>query len=141
MNYLLKRFLWSIPTLFAVVLIGFVLLVNTPGDPVNTILHVSTEDDPLQASNPNIERQRKEWEDKLGLNLPLFYVTIQSSALPKNIFTITDPKEKKIIRTLCLKSRNPKAVLDYRNSLKIFSRDFNEDVKNMSDSTRSAFSP
>lgn len=134
MKYLLKRFLWSVPTLFAVVLIGFVLLVNTPGDPVNTILHVSTDDDPLQASNPNIEkqrieRQRKEWEDKLGLNLPLFYVTIQSNSLPDSLFSITSQKERNIIKELSIKTDSPSQVIKYREALRNFYKVFATEIQ------------
>lgn len=123
--------LWCIPTLFAVVLIGFVLLVNTPGDPVNTILHLSSEDDPMRSSNPTIERQKKEWEDKMGLNLPLFYVTIQPQALPSTIYTITNKKEKETIRKLCIRTGNPTDVVRYRSLLKEFYTTLIKDVSNI----------
>jgi ABC-type microcin C transport system permease subunit YejB len=37
LGYVLKRILWFVPTLFAVTLIGFILLVNAPGDPVSLL--------------------------------------------------------------------------------------------------------
>jgi peptide/nickel transport system permease protein len=129
MRYLVKRLLWSIPTLLAVVVIGFVLLVNTPGDPVNTILHLSSDDDPLLSSNANVERQRKEWEEKLGLNLPLFYVTMQSNAIPDSLFKITDPKERDIIKVLSVKTGNAEQVLLYRDALNVFHSVFLAEIK------------
>jgi len=131
MKYLIKRFLWSIPTLFAVVIIGFVLLVNTPGDPVNTILHISSDDDPMRSTNPAIEKQKKEWENKLGLNLPLFYITIQPKALPLALDTITNKKEKETIRKLCIRTGNPLDVTKHRSLLKKFYATFVKDVNNI----------
>lgn len=141
MKYLVNRLLWCIPTLFAVVLIGFVLLVNTPGDPVTTILHLSSEDDPMRSSNPAVERQKKEWEDKLGLNLPLFYVSIQSNILPDTLHKITNSNERKIIKFLSFKTKNPNAVLQYRTSIKIVSESFSNDIEFISDSLKDVISP
>jgi peptide/nickel transport system permease protein len=129
MKYLLNRLLWSIPTLLAVVVIGFVLLVNTPGDPVNTILHLSSDDDPLLSSNANVERQRKEWEEKLGLNLPLFYCSIESSVLPDTLYKISNKAERNTVRVLCLRTGQTDRVLEYRGLLKEFHLAFIQDVK------------
>jgi peptide/nickel transport system permease protein len=131
MNYLLKRLLWSIPTLFAVVLIGFVLLVYSPGDPIETVLGVSNHEDPLKPNSQYIEKQKKDWEEKLGLNLPLFYVTIQSSALPDTLYRISNKKEKEIIRKLCLKTGEPESVIKYRSLLSMFHKTFLKDVDNI----------
>ncbi len=117
MNFIVKRLLWSIPTLLAIVIVGFVLLVYTPGDPVHTVLGISNNEDPLKPPSPYIEKQKKDWEEKLGLNLPLFYVTIQSSALPDTLYRITDKKEKSIVRNLCLTTGQTKVVTDLRNMI------------------------
>lgn len=131
MNYLLKRLLWSVPTLFAVVIIGFVLLVYTPGDPVDTILGISSNEDPLKPTSPYIEKQRKGWEEKLGLNLPLFYITIQSSALPDTLYKITDKKERAITRHLCLTTGRKEDVLKYRSDVNRFHEAMLMDIKNL----------
>lgn len=128
MNFIIKRLLWSIPTLLAIVLVGFVLLVYTPGDPVKTVLHLSDSDDPLKPTSPNIEKQKREWEDKLGLNLPLFYFTIQSSALPDTLYKVTDIKEKKIIRNLCLTTGQTERVVELRNYIKILKKSWSSDL-------------
>lgn len=131
MNFIVKRLLWSIPTLLAIVLVGFVLLVYTPGDPVKTVLHLSDSDDPLKPVSPNIEKQKREWEDKLGLNLPLFYFTIQSGALPSDLYEITNKKEQNTIRALCLKTGDSQQVFQYRRLLDSFHLTFLKDVKSI----------
>jgi len=129
MNYLLKRLLWSIPTLFAVVIIGFVLLVYSPGNPVDTILGINGNEDPLKPNSPYIEKQKKDWENKLGLNLPLFYVTIRSVLIPEAIYNISEKKEREIIRTLCLKTGQPETILEYRIYMKHLKRKWLENIQ------------
>lgn len=131
MNYLLKRLLWSIPTLFAVVIIGFVLLVYSPGDPLETVIGISADEDPLNPNSQYIEKQKKDWEEKLGLNLPLFYVTIQSASLPDTLYKIGNKKEKETIRTLCLLTGKPSQVMAYRKLLNLFYISFLKDLNDL----------
>lgn len=82
-KYILKRIFWFIPTLFFVTIISFVLLKNSSGNAVNMLINTSSSN----GSN-NIEIQKKYWENKLGLNLPLFYFSIirlsESTTTPNN---------------------------------------------------------
>lgn len=114
MNMVLKRLLWSVPTMIIIVLVGYILMVNAPGDPVKTIMNIPESEDPFLSNTPVIELQKRKWEEQLGLNLPLFYITIQSAAFPDTLYRITDKKEKSIIRQLCLASGKPEEVLQYR---------------------------
>jgi peptide/nickel transport system permease protein len=70
-KYIFKRIFWFIPTLFFVTIISFVLLKNSSGNAVNMLINTSSSN----GSN-NIEIQKKYWENKLGLNLPLFYFSV-----------------------------------------------------------------
>lgn len=38
LKYIIKRLFWFVPTLFAVTIIGFLLLAAAPGDPVNMMI-------------------------------------------------------------------------------------------------------
>lgn len=82
-KYILKRIFWFIPTLFFVTIISFVLLKNSSGNPINMLINTSS----TSGSN-DIENQKKYWENKLGLNLPLFYFSInrlsESTHTPEN---------------------------------------------------------
>ncbi len=128
--------MWSIPTLFAVVIIGFVLFVYTPGNPVDTVLGISSNEDPLKPTSPNIEKQRKDWEEKLGLNLPIFNITIQSRALPDTLYKITNKKEKSIIRHLCLTTGQPKMVLYLRKGIDEFKTTWQKELKSLNSNQR-----
>jgi peptide/nickel transport system permease protein len=117
MRFIVKRLLWCIPTLLAIVMVGFILQVYTPGDPVNTILGIAANDDPLKPASLHTEKQRKDWENKLGLNLPLFNISIQSGVLPDTLYRVTDKKEKKIIYNLCLRTGQTAMVMHLRQAL------------------------
>ena len=79
LGYVLKRILWFIPTLFAVTIIGFILLANAPGDPVNTLISSNSSGGSIKASG-DLETQKTFWRKKLGLDLPLFYFSITKRA-------------------------------------------------------------
>ena len=83
--------LWFVPTLFAVTIIGFILLANAPGDPVNTLSNGAK-------ASGNIEEQKTFWRKKLGLNLPLFYFTITTLSEPDTLYKVYDEEQLKIIK-------------------------------------------
>lgn len=70
-KYIIKRIFWFIPTLFFVTIISFFLLKNSSGDAVNMLINTSSS-----GGSNNIEVQKKYWENKLGLDLPLFYFSV-----------------------------------------------------------------
>lgn len=91
LSYVLKRILWFIPTLFAVTLIGFILLANAPGDPVNILSNGAK-------ASGNIEEQKTFWRKKLGLDLPLFYFSVTTSAEPDTLYRVYDEEKLKTIK-------------------------------------------
>ena len=91
LGYVLKRILWFVPTLFAVTLIGFILLVNAPGDPVNLLSNSAK-------ASGNIEEQKTFWRKKLGLDLPLFYFSITTLSEPDTLYKVYDEQQLKIIK-------------------------------------------
>lgn len=131
MKYIIKRIIWSAISLMVIILIGFTLLIYTPGDPIRTVMNLSDQEDPLRPPAPIILNQKKTWENKLGLNLPLFYFTIQSSVLPDTLYRVTDKHENKIIRSLCLQTGTPDKVLKLRDELKQLSGIWLNEVKTL----------
>ncbi|MBK8368451.1 MAG: ABC transporter permease [Bacteroidetes bacterium] len=91
LGYVLKRILWFVPTLFAVTLIGFILLANAPGDPVNILSNGAK-------ASGNIEEQKTFWRKKLGLDLPLFYFSITTLSEPDTLYQVYDEEKLKTIR-------------------------------------------
>ncbi len=68
-----------IPGLLILVLISFVLLKNAPGDPVDQIL--AGQHPEMNSSTPSENDQliRTEIEHRLGLDLPVFYITFSDN--------------------------------------------------------------
>lgn len=91
LGYVLKRILWFVPTLFAVTLIGFILLANAPGDPVNILSNG------VKASG-NIEEQKTFWRKKLGLDLPVFYFSVTTLSEPDTLYKVYDEQKLKTIK-------------------------------------------
>ena len=89
LRYTLKRLLWFIPTLFAVTIIGFMLLASAPGDPVNSMVSISNSGGGMKSSN-DIEIQKNYWRKQLGLDLPLFYFSIHKLSEPDTLYKITN---------------------------------------------------
>jgi len=91
LGYVLKRILWFVPSLFAVTIIGFILLANSPGDPVNLLSNGAK-------ASGNIEEQKTFWRKKLGLDLPLFYFSITTLSEPDTLYKVYDEQQLKIIK-------------------------------------------
>ncbi|MES2763717.1 MAG: ABC transporter permease [Bacteroidota bacterium] len=97
-RYAIKRTLWFIPTLFAVTAIGFILLANAPGDPVNILVSSNSSSGSIKTSG-DLEIQRTFWRKKLGLDLPLFYFSITKLSEPDTLYKVYDEKKLKEIKT------------------------------------------
>lgn len=82
-RYLLKRLLLLIPSLFFVTLVAFTILINCPGDPIDRLVQSDPESHGFH-SGTQISEIRKLWITKLGLDLPLFYISIHSKASEKS---------------------------------------------------------
>lgn len=81
-KYLLKRILLIAPTLLAIALFSFLLLVHSPGDPAERILTSNYNRSEIIGSGYS-EKTLKQIRHQLGLNLPTFYFSIHSLGEPK----------------------------------------------------------
>jgi ABC-type dipeptide/oligopeptide/nickel transport system permease component len=102
--YLIKRILWFIPTLFVVTLIGFVLLANAPGEPVDIL--VNSNSGSALRTGSSIDQQKMYWRKQLGLDLPLFYFSITTQAEPDTLYKIYDDQKLKVYKALLQQSGN-----------------------------------
>jgi peptide/nickel transport system permease protein len=97
LSYVFKRMLWFVPTLIAVTLIGFILLVNAPGDPVNLLISSNSSSGNIKTSG-DLETQKTFWRKKLGLDLPTFYFTITTLSEPDTLYKVYDEQQLKTIK-------------------------------------------
>jgi peptide/nickel transport system permease protein len=113
--YVIKRILWFIPTLFVVTLIGFVLLANAPGDPVDAL--VSSNSGSALRTGSSIEQQKMHWRKQLGLDLPLFYFSVTTQAEPDTLYKIYDDNKLNVYKALLHRSGNHNMVDEYFNAV------------------------
>ena len=74
-EYIARRLLFFIPTLVAISLLAFVISINAPGDPVERMIS-SPSGDGISAQNISQIEQQNYWRNKLGLDLPAFYISV-----------------------------------------------------------------
>lgn len=115
--YILKRVFIFIPTLIAITLLGFIISVNAPGDPVERMVRPSIDDG---AQTVNVADQKKEWRAKLGLDLPVFYFSLTSLSRPDTLYKIEDKSERDALDRLISIYGNWSNIQYYRNSLNVF---------------------
>lgn len=75
-RYLLKRIIFFVPTLFLLVLLSFTLFRLAPGNPVDRMMMGSNSQYYQDAGEWS--DQRSYWNHRLGLDLPVFYLSIGS---------------------------------------------------------------
>lgn len=104
-KYTLTRLLWFFPGVFIVSLLAFVISVNAPGDPVDLMMADENEAD---MDEPGMEATiRKQWRARLGLDLPLFYISLTSMSSPTSAMTSNmTPEERGAVSKLAFISGN-----------------------------------
>lgn len=114
LKYILRRILIFIPTLFAISLIAFVISINAPGDPVETL--VTGAKDSNQGSSvlsDAREKEKNKIRHKLGLDLPVFYFTITTLSSPDTLYRIQDRSRSAAIERLINQYGNWPRISDW----------------------------
>lgn len=75
-SYIIRRLLSFLPTFFLLVLVSFILLRASPGDPVERMMSSGQLDESLPSMQELKAGERTYWTHQLGLDLPLFYFSI-----------------------------------------------------------------
>src|SRR4051812_2561842 len=120
LTYIVKRFLIFIPTLIVITLLGFMISVNAPGDPVERMVSAAESGDALNSQTKNQQEQAQYWTHKLGLDLPVFYVSLSSFAQSDTLHKIYDRNEREALDRLISKYGNWKEIQTYYQQLNVF---------------------
>jgi peptide/nickel transport system permease protein len=120
LKYILRCILIFIPTLIVITLLGFIISVNAPGDPVERMVVAAQSGGEVGSQTVNQIEQKKFWRKKLGLDLPIFYVSLTSLSRPDTLYKIYDKSEKESLDRLISKFGNWDQIQDYYNSLNDF---------------------
>ncbi len=113
-----------IPTLILISLFAFIISVNAPGDPLDTVLNSSSiNKEQGQSMNKDQVNQRAFWNKKLGLDLPLFYLGIKSYASPDTLYRIVDKSERTALERWIWEYGNWEFIQKYYLSQDTLSKD------------------
>lgn len=132
-EYILKRLLWFIPMLFLVTLLGFLLLVSAPGDPLDQLVPA------LSSKNAEeYKSQKSYWSKRLGLDLPVFYFSVKQWSEPDDLYKIRDSEKLKLYKSLLNHTGNQAAVDTYLKRFESTEVLFEKEIKKLkSDSSYS----
>jgi len=72
LRYIFKRILIFIPTLIVITLLGFIISVNAPGDPVELMISAPQSGGEMGSQTQSQIEQKKIWREKLGWTFPFF---------------------------------------------------------------------
>lgn len=117
LKYVLRRVLVFIPTLIAITLLGFVIMVSAPGDPVERMVVAAQAGGEIGSQTSNQLEQKKFWSRKLGLDLPIFYVSLNSLAQSDTLYRIYDNNEQESLSRLTNQYGNWPTISDYFSAI------------------------
>ncbi len=121
LKYIGKRIFIFLPTLFVITLLGFVIAINAPGDPVERMVVASQGGDVGSQSISQIE-QKNLWRKKLGLDLPVFYFSLSQFSHPDTLYKIYNKGENESLNTLIETHGNWNEISLYYNHVLAFHR-------------------
>lgn len=116
-SYIVRRILVFIPTLFAVSLLAFVISINAPGDPVESLFEGNKSGKAGTVQGMQIEAAKDSLRHELGLDLPVFYCTISSIAEPDTLYRIRDKAERENLSRLIARYGNWEQISAWHSAL------------------------
>ena len=116
-KYALKRILTFIPMLIAISVLSFIISINAPGDPVERLSKAAGNEGSAEQQSGASKKIKQELRKKLGLDLPIFYISISDQASSDTLYKIQDKYHKKNLEALTHQSGNWQAVSDHYSSL------------------------
>ncbi len=121
---IIKKLGYFLPTLVVVSLVAFFLSKMAPGDPVE---HYVPPIDELPSSSYSVssyEKQYIKYARELGLDRPLFYLSLESMAYPDTFHQIVLPRQKELLDKLVGQYGNWSEVQEYYRVLENLDKTF-----------------
>ena len=116
-KYALKRILTFIPMLIAISLLSFVISINAPGDPVERLSKAAGSEGSAEQQSGASKKIKQELRKKLGLDLPIFYLSVTDLSSSDTLYKVQDKYHKANLEALTHQSGNWEAVSSYYTSL------------------------
>lgn len=117
LRYFIKRIIWLVPTLLIVTIISFWLFSLSDKNPLDK-LSLETKKNYNYFQKNTEEELKKYWINKLGLNLPVFYFSIQAKSEPDTLYKITDRSKREQIKNLVHQTGNYKTISNFLLQIK-----------------------
>jgi peptide/nickel transport system permease protein len=117
LKYILRRIIIFIPTLVAITLLGFAIMVSAPGDPVERMVVAAQSGGEIGSQTANQVEQKIYWNKKLGLDLPIFYLSLSSMAHSDTLYRMYDRNEQSALERLTGQFGNWEHISAYFHSL------------------------
>lgn len=117
LKYVLRRILVFVPTLIAITLLGFVIMISAPGDPVERMVVAAQSGGEVGSQTANQIEQKKFWNRKLGLDLPIFYFSLSSMAQSDTLYRVYDRNERESLSRLANAYGNWTAISNYFSAI------------------------
>ena len=103
--------------LIAISLLSFVISINAPGDPVERLSKAAGNEGSAEQQSGASKKIKQELRKKLGLDLPIFYLSITDLASCDTLYKVQDRYHKANLEELTHQSGNWGAVSEYYISL------------------------
>lgn len=116
-KYLLKRILFFIPTLVIISLLAFVISINAPGDPLDRMVSAQESGGEFSTQSANTAKEKERWRKKLGLDLPVFYVSVTNAATPDTLYKVYDDNERNALKRLIDQYGNWENITNWNRQL------------------------
>lgn len=120
LKYLAKRLLIFTPTLIAISLITFIISINAPGDPVESMLNKNSDGDGQLSEKQAQEGAYNELRHQLGFDLPVFYFSITNATYCDTLYRISNAGHRAVLERLAFTTGNWNRVASYYSNLKEF---------------------
>lgn len=133
LRYFIKRIIWLVPTLAIVTIIGFWLFSLADKNPLDKLSFTAKRNYNYFQKNTE-EELKKYWINKLGLNLPVFYFSIQSQSEPDTLYKITDKNKREQLKKIVHQTGNYKNISDFLLRVKEYLHTVNSYQFNRADS-------
>ena len=89
-KYIVKRILIFIPMLVAISLLAFIININAPGDPVEKLSNTADKEGAANDQSNATKKVKQELRKKLGLDLPVFYLSFGSLSDCDTLYKVED---------------------------------------------------
>lgn len=134
-KYILKRVLIFIPTLFVISLITFIISVNAPGDPVDSMLNRGSGGEGQASQKLATEKAYDDLRHQLGLDLPIFYFSLTNSTVPDTLYRIPKVAHRENLERMAFTYGNWDDVANFYNATRNFENAVFNVPKNDSNAT------